>query len=84
MFVYLDVVCADHPVDPVPQPESAVRAIGEILPLVMAQYGISRREFVPEVRRESPVPANANDRLKSRPPDRYSHREHGGHREGLE
>ena len=48
--IYLDVVRTDFRSDALEFPESTVRAIGEILPFVIAKYGI---DFL-EVARELP------------------------------
>jgi hypothetical protein len=39
MSLYFDVACTDRDVSPQERRERTVRAIGEILPLVMAKYG---------------------------------------------
>ena len=40
MSIYLDVVCTDERTDSADPRENAVRLIGEILPLVIARYGL--------------------------------------------
>jgi hypothetical protein len=49
----LDIVAADRPIDALKGRERAVRPIGEILPLVMARYGIEGLACHQQAPRES-------------------------------
>jgi hypothetical protein len=42
MSIYLDVVWTNRQFGPLDQEETAVRVIGEILPFVLAKYGIDQ------------------------------------------
>jgi hypothetical protein len=49
----LDVIAADRPIEALQGRERAVRPIGEILPLVMARYGIEGLDCHQQSPRES-------------------------------
>jgi hypothetical protein len=61
MSTYLAFVCTARQIDAPELRDSSVRVIGEILPFVLAKYGLGRvdrrHEIEPEVRREFEEPS---------------------------
>ena len=49
MSVTLEIVCTDRQIDAFERQEITVRAIGEILPYVLAKYGIDQMDRRPEL-----------------------------------
>jgi hypothetical protein len=57
MSIYLDVVCMAHQSDVSEFRGNAVRVIGEILPFVLARYGLDAVDNPCEVPPEFPEPS---------------------------
>jgi hypothetical protein len=59
MSLYLDVVCTESRLTSYERQEKSVQAIGEILPYVLAKYGVSNklpaRNVLPPSNRITPV-----------------------------